>query len=57
MNKRILIGLLCSVALPCAAFDPLFTSRIQPPKGCIDKDITHEALSLDDLLLPKICAL
>ncbi len=55
MNKRILIGLLCSVALPCTAFDPLFTSRVQPPKGCIDKDITHEALSLDDLVQIGVC--
>ena len=55
MNKRILIGLLCSVALPCTAFDPLFTSRVQPPKGCIDKDITQEALSLDDLVQIGVC--
>lgn len=55
MNKCILIGLLCSIALPCGAFDPLFTSRVRPPKGCIDKDITHEALSLDDLVQIGVC--
>ena len=50
-----LIGLLCSVALPCTAFDPLFTSRVRPPQGCIDKDITQEALSLDDLVQIGVC--
>ncbi len=55
MNKHILLGVLCTLALPCAAFDPLFTSRVQPPKGCIDKDILHEALSLDDLVQIGVC--
>lgn len=55
MNKRILIGLLCSVALPCGAFDPLFTSQVQPPKGCIDKNVTQEELSLVDLVQIGIC--
>lgn len=55
MNKHILLGLLCTVALPCASFDPLFTSRVRPPKGCIDKDIVHEALSLDDLVQIGVC--
>ena len=55
MKKHILIGLLCSAALPSLAFDPLFTSQVQPPKGCIDKDITHEALSLDDLVQIGVC--
>ncbi len=55
MKKHLLLGLLCIVVLPAVAFDPLFTSQVQPPKGCIDKDITHEALSLDDLMQIGIC--
>ena len=55
MKKHVFLGMLCVAALPCAAFDPLFTSRVQPPKGCIDKDISHEALSLDDLMQIGIC--
>ena len=55
MKKQLLIGLLCSVALPCMAFDPLFTSKAQPPKGCIDKDIAHDPLSLDDLVQIGVC--
>lgn len=54
MKKQLLLGLLC-VALPCMAFDPMFTSKVHPPKGCIDKDITHEALSLDDLVQISVC--
>ncbi len=57
MKKNyVVLGLLCLTALPCVALDPLFTSSVQPPKGCIDKKITTDELSLDDLLQIGICA-
>lgn len=55
MKKYVWLGLLTVIAFPAAAFDPLFASRIRPPKGCIDKDITHEALTLDDLVQIGVC--
>ncbi len=55
MKKYIYVGLLMLIVFPASALDPLFTSRVKPPKGCIDKDITHEALSLDDLVQIGIC--
>ncbi len=55
MKKQLWIGFLCSVALPCMAFDPLFTSKVQPPKGCIDKDVTTDQLALEDLVQIGIC--
>ncbi len=55
MNKHLLVGLLCSVVLPAAAFDPLFTSQIEPPKGCIDRNITQDELALADLVQIGIC--
>lgn len=55
MKKYIILGLFCA-ALPAAALDPLFTSAVQPPKGCIDKRITTDELALDDLLQISICA-
>ena len=55
MKKYIFLGLLTFTVFPAAALDPLFTSRIQPPKGCIDKDFTHESLSLEDLVQIGIC--
>lgn len=55
MKKYGLLLLLSAVALPGAAFDPLFTSGVQPPAGCIDKDIQTQELSLPDLLQIGIC--
>ena len=55
MKKYILLLCLGLAALPCGAFDPLFTSGVQPPKGCIDKDVTSDELSLADLLQIGIC--
>ena len=55
IKKYAWFAVLCAVALPSMALDPLFTSQVQPPKGCIDKDITQEALSLDDLVQIGIC--
>lgn len=55
MKKYVIIGLLCIIALPGVAFDPLFTSGVQPPKGCIDKNITQDELSLVDLVQIGVC--
>ncbi len=55
MKKQALLALLCAVAVPCTALDPLFTSSVQAPKGCIDKNITTEELALSDLMQIGIC--
>lgn len=55
MKKYILFSLLGIIALPCAALDPLFTSSVQPPTGCIDKNITADELALADLVQIGIC--
>ncbi len=55
MKKQILLALLCTAALPGMALDPLFTSTVQPPTGCIDKNIATEELSLADLQQISIC--
>ncbi len=55
MKKQALLALLCAAAVPCAAFDPLLTSAVQAPTGCIDKDIATEELSLADLQQISIC--
>ena len=55
MKKHILLGLLCVSAFPALALDPLFTSSVQPPKGCIDKNVTNDELSLEDLVQIGIC--
>jgi len=54
MKKYIVLGLFCA-ALPAYALDPLFTSSIQPPTGCIDKNVTTDELALEDLLQIGIC--
>lgn len=54
MRKYVIVGLLCA-ALPAYALDPLFTSSIQPPTGCIDKNVTTDELALEDLLQIGIC--
>lgn len=55
MKKYILFSLLGMIALPCTALDPLFTSSVQPPTGCIDKNITNDELALADLVQIGIC--
>jgi len=55
MKKYILFSLLGMIALPCTALDPLFTSSVQPPTGCIDKNITADELALADLVQIGIC--
>lgn len=55
MKKQALLALLCTAALPCAAFDPLLTSTVQAPTGCIDKNITTDELALSDLMQIGIC--
>lgn len=54
--KKYIVGLLvCGLALPAAAFDPLGTHKTAAPKGCIDRDITTEELTLDDLVQISLC--
>ena len=55
MKKYILLAACCLAITPLWALDPLFVNAVQPPKGCIDKDITNEELSLQDLLQISIC--
>ncbi len=55
MNKYLVLGFLCFATLPAAAFDPLFTSNVKPPVGCIDKNITTDELALADLVQISIC--
>lgn len=55
MKKPSLLLLLCTAALPCLALDPLFTSSVQPPTGCIDKNISTDELALADLVQIGIC--
>ena len=55
MKKYILSALLAGLVFPAAALDPLFVHSVKPPQGCIDKDITNEELSLQDLLQISIC--
>ncbi len=55
MKKQALLALLCAMAVPCTALDPLFTSSVQAPKGCIDKNITTDELALSDLMQIGIC--
>ncbi len=55
MKKYILSTLLMGFVLPVLALDPLFVHSVKAPQGCIDKDITNEELSLQDLLQISIC--
>ncbi len=55
MKKYITILALVCVAFPAAAFDPLNTHKTPGPKGCIDKDVTSQELTLDDLLQISLC--
>ncbi len=56
MKKYLLIAVLCSIVLPAAAaLDPLLAYRVQPPKGCVDKDITTQTLNLEDLIQISLC--
>lgn len=55
MKRYILFSLLGMITLPCAALDPLFTSSVQPPTGCIDKNVTNDELALADLVQIGIC--
>ncbi len=49
-----LVALLC-VSWPAAAFDPLGAHTVEAPKGCIDKDVASEELTLDDLIQISLC--
>ena len=55
MKKYLLTALLAAVSLPALAFDPLQVYNVQPPKGCVDKDVTREELALPDLIQISIC--
>ena len=55
MKRYITLLALVCVALPAAAFDPLFTHKTDAPKGCIDKDVATEELTLDDLVQISLC--
>lgn len=55
MKKYIFFAVLCSVALPAAAFDPLGAYQVRPPQGCVDKKVTEQALNLEDLIQISIC--
>ena len=55
MKKYITLLLLVGLALPAVAFDPLGAHKVAAPKGCIDKDITTEELTLDDLIQIGLC--
>ena len=55
MKKHLLIALLIGVSLPAVAFDPLSVYQVQPPKGCVDKDVTKDELSLPDLIQVSVC--
>ena len=55
MKKYALLMLLSALAGTSAALDPLFTSSVQPPKGCIDKNVMQDTLSLADLVQVGIC--
>ena len=55
MKKYILLAALCSATLPLAALDPLAAYQVRPPKGCVDKSVTEQALNLEDLIQISIC--
>ena len=55
MKKHLILALLVGATLPAAAFDPLQVYNVQPPKGCVDKDVTHAELALDDLIQIGVC--
>ena len=55
MKRNLLLALLICMALPATAFDPLRAYRVQPPKGCVDKDVTKDELALPDLIQIGVC--
>ena len=55
MKKNLLLALLICMALPATALDPLRAYRVQPPKGCVDKDVTKDELALPDLIQIGVC--
>ncbi len=55
MKKYVLLAALCSVVLPAAALDPLGAYQVRPPEGCVDKDVTTQMLTLDDVLQISLC--
>jgi TolC family type I secretion outer membrane protein len=55
MKKYLFLTLLCGLALPAAALDPLDVYQVRPPKGCVDKDVTTQRLDLEDLIQISLC--
>lgn len=55
MKKYLLLVTAICLALPAAALDPLGVYSVRPPEGCVDKDVTTEELSLEDLIQVSLC--
>lgn len=55
MKKSLLLFAVCCLALPAAALDPLGAYKTLPPQGCVDKDVTADELTLDDLVQISLC--
>ena len=55
MNKYVLLAVLSTAVGTAWSFDPMFAYTVQPPKGCIDKNIATDELSLADLEQISVC--
>lgn len=56
MKKQLLLAFLITAALPAlAAFDPMAAYTVKPPEGCVDKDVTADELSFEDLIQISLC--
>ncbi len=55
MRKCLLLAAACCCTLSAFALDPLGAYRTLPPQGCVDKDVTSDELSLEDLIQVGLC--
>lgn len=55
MKKMLLLGAALLTAIPGLALDPLGAYSVRPPKGCIDKNVIQDELSLTDLIQISLC--
>jgi len=55
MKKYVLLAALGAFTLPAWAFDPMGAYQVRPPQGCVDKDVSTQALTLEDLVQISIC--
>lgn len=55
MKKYLLLLAACWASLPAAALDPLGAYTVQPPEGCVDKNVATEELALEDLIQIGLC--